>query len=129
MVKLFEIITTTCVVQGGQTIGTLLGVDGVDLYRNLCKPKIKVGGEFVVQGRSAEQVSYSMGAISKGLYDRLFKYLVSKCNETLETGLKRSHFIGVLDIAGFEIFDVSRQFLYALKWTMNIYEIKSVYKK
>merc|ERR1719446_1594200 len=90
---------------GGQTIGTLLGVDGVDLYRNLCKPKIKVGAEFVVQGRSAEQVAYSVGAISKGLYDRLFKYLVSKCNETLETGLKRSHFIGVLDIAGFEIFD------------------------
>merc|ERR1711915_778919 len=32
-------------------------------------------------------------------------FLVKKCNETLETGLKRVHFIGVLDIAGFEIFD------------------------
>lgn len=41
------------------------------------------------------------------MFDRLFKYLVKKCNETLDTQQKRQHFIGVLDIAGFEIFDVS----------------------
>jgi myosin heavy subunit len=41
------------------------------------------------------------------MFDRVFKWLVRKCNVTLETGLKRVHFIGVLDIAGFEIFDVS----------------------
>lgn len=29
------------------------------------------------------------------------------CNETLETKLRKNMFIGVLDIAGFEIFDVS----------------------
>ena len=85
----------------------MLGIDGADLYKNLTKPKIKVGAEFVVQGRTADQVSYSIGALSKGLFDRQFKWLVRKCNVTLETGLKRVHFIGVLDIAGFEIFDVS----------------------
>merc|ERR1711874_238975 len=47
----------------------------------------------------------NVGALAKGLFDRLFTFLVKKCNETLETGLKRVHFIGVLDIAGFEIFD------------------------
>merc|ERR1719228_2616328 len=86
-------------------IGGLLGVDGEDLIRNLCKPKIKVGAEFVVKGLGAERVSYAVGAIAKSLFDRLFKYLVVKCNETLATGLARVHFIGVLDIAGFEIFD------------------------
>lgn len=45
--------------------------------------------------------------MSKGMFDRLFKWLVKKCNETLDTKQKRQHFIGVLDIAGFEIFDVS----------------------
>jgi len=45
--------------------------------------------------------------MSKGMFDRLFKWLVRKCNETLDTKQKRQHFIGVLDIAGFEIFDVS----------------------
>lgn len=45
--------------------------------------------------------------MSKGMFDRLFKFLVKKCNETLDTQQKRQSFIGVLDIAGFEIFDVS----------------------
>jgi hypothetical protein len=48
-----------------------------------------------------------VGAMSKGMFDRAFKWLVRKCNETLDTKQKRQHFIGVLDIAGFEIFDVS----------------------
>ncbi|XP_042857492.1 myosin heavy chain, muscle-like [Penaeus japonicus] len=89
----------------GETVGKLLGVDGIDLYKNLCKPKIKVGAEFVTQGRNVNQVLYSVGALSKALYDRVFKFLVRKCNVTLETGQKRVMFIGVLDIAGFEIFD------------------------
>jgi len=91
--------------EGGELVGKMLKIDGADLYKNLTKPKIKVGNEFVTQGRNLSQVSYSVGAIAKGLFDRLFKWLVKKCNETLETGLKRAHFIGVLDIAGFEIFD------------------------
>ena len=74
---------------------------------NLCKPKIKVGTEFVVQGRSVDQVTYSVSAISKSMYDRNFKFLFRNCNRTLETGQKRVQFIGVLDIAGFEIFEVS----------------------
>ncbi|XP_042212114.1 myosin heavy chain, muscle-like isoform X2 [Homarus americanus] len=89
----------------GERVGKLLGVDGLDLYKGLCKPKIKVGAEFVTQGRNVNQVSYSVGALSKALFDRVFKWLVKKCNITLETGLKRHSFIGVLDIAGFEIFD------------------------
>ena len=37
-----------------------------------------------------------------------FRYLVEKCNETLvDDSMKKVVFIGVLDIAGFEIFDVS----------------------
>ena len=50
---------------------------------------------------------YSVGAMAKAMFDRLFKWLVKRVNETLETGQKRVQFIGVLDIAGFEIFDVS----------------------
>lgn len=50
--------------------------------------------------------------MSKGMFDRLFKFLVKKCNETLDTNQKRQSFIGVLDIAGFEIFDVSYTYFY-----------------
>ncbi|XP_069168163.1 myosin heavy chain, muscle-like [Procambarus clarkii] len=91
--------------ESGEIIGKLLGLDGLDLYKNLCKPKIKVGSEFVTQGRNMHQVFYSVGALAKAIFDRVFKWLVKKCNITLETGLKRHSFIGVLDIAGFEIFD------------------------
>ncbi|XP_011647039.1 myosin heavy chain, muscle isoform X22 [Pogonomyrmex barbatus] len=89
----------------GERVAKLLGCDCADLYKNLLKPRIKVGNEFVTQGRNKDQVTYSVGAMSKAMFDRLFKWLVKKCNETLDTKQKRQHFIGVLDIAGFEIFD------------------------
>ena len=71
-----------------------------------CKPKIKVGAEFVTKGMNMDQVNYNVGAMAKGLFSRVFGWLVKKCNMTLETGQTRAMFIGVLDIAGFEIFDV-----------------------
>ncbi|KAL7303610.1 hypothetical protein TKK_0003759 [Trichogramma kaykai] len=89
----------------GERVAKLLGIDCQDMYKNLLKPRIKVGNEFVTQGRNKDQVSYSVGAMSKAMFDRIFKWLVKKCNETLDTKQKRQHFIGVLDIAGFEIFD------------------------
>ncbi|KAF0296960.1 Myosin heavy chain, muscle [Amphibalanus amphitrite] len=89
----------------GERVAKLIGVDGQMLYTNLLKPRIKVGNEFVTQGRNKDQVNYSIGAMAKAMFDRLFKWLVKKVNLTLDTKQKRAHFIGVLDIAGFEIFD------------------------
>ena len=85
----------------------MLGLNSADLYKNLSKPRIKVGNEFVTQGRSKDQCNYSMGALAKAMFDRCFKWLVLKINTTLDTQQKRQYFIGVLDIAGFEIFEVS----------------------
>ncbi|XP_060521397.1 myosin heavy chain, muscle isoform X17 [Cylas formicarius] len=89
----------------GDRVAKLLGVDTQAMYTAFVKPRIKVGNEFVTQGRNVNQVNYSVGAMSKAMFDRVFKFLVKKCNETLDTKQKRQHFIGVLDIAGFEIFD------------------------
>lgn len=59
--------------------------------------------------KCAVQVNWSKGAMAKGIYNRLFNWLVMKCNLTLDAKeLPRASFIGVLDIAGFEIFDVRR---------------------
>ena len=91
----------------GERVAHLLGLNAADLYKNLSKPRVKVGNEFVTQGRSKDQCTYTMGAMAKAMFDRTFKWLVKKCNDTLDTKQKRQHFIGVLDIAGFEIFDVS----------------------
>ncbi|XP_022644833.1 myosin heavy chain, muscle-like isoform X2 [Varroa destructor] len=89
----------------GEKVAALLGLVGADLYKNLLKPRIKVGTEFVTKGQSQNQVMSAIGALSKAMFDRLFKFLVKKCNDTLDTKQARKHFIGVLDIAGFEIFD------------------------
>lgn len=110
--------------EGGR-VAKLFGCDTAELYKNLLKPRIKVGNEFVTQGRNVQQVTNSIGALCKGVFDRLFKWLVKKCNETLDTKQKRQHFIGVLDIAGFEIFDVSFQYTNIQKntyiYTLNIH--------
>jgi myosin heavy chain 6/7 len=40
------------------------------------------------------------------MYGRLFRYIVDMCNNTLiDPTMKKVNFIGVLDIAGFEIFE------------------------
>ena len=92
-----------------EKVAFLLGVNAGDLLKGLLKPKIKVGTEMVVQGRNKDQVTYSVSALSKTIFNRLFDWLVKKLNMTLDTKAKRNYFIGVLDIAGFEIFDVSIQ--------------------
>ena len=48
-----------------------------------------------------------MAALAKAIYVRMFNWLVARVNKTLDTKNKKQYFIGVLDIAGFEIFEVS----------------------
>lgn len=58
------------------------------------------------------QVNWGKGALAKGLYSRLFDWLVARCNQTLSVGgSDKANFIGVLDIAGFEIFDVGKNLI------------------
>lgn len=90
-----------------EKVSFLLGVNAGDLLKSLLKPKVKVGTEFVVKAQNKEQVVNSIGAMAKSLYDRMFNWLVKRVNQTLDTKQKRNYYIGVLDIAGFEIFDVS----------------------
>ena len=83
----------------------MLGVNASDLMKSLLTPKVKVGNEWVTKGQTAAQVQFAVQALSKAIYARYFKWLVDRCNKTLETKAKRQFFIGVLDIAGFEIFE------------------------
>ena len=55
------------------------------------------------------QVNFAVAALAKATYDRMFKWLVSRINSSLYTPLPRQYFIGVLDIAGFEIFEVKKR--------------------
>lgn len=53
------------------------------------------------------QVYNSIGALAKSVYEKMFLWMVLRINQMLDTKQPRQFFIGVLDIAGFEIFDVS----------------------
>jgi len=53
-------------------------------------------------------VEYAVEAISKSIYDRMFKWIVQRVNRSLDRSKRQgASFIGILDIAGFEIFQVS----------------------
>ncbi|XP_061612882.1 myosin heavy chain, fast skeletal muscle-like [Phyllopteryx taeniolatus] len=83
----------------------LMGQNSADLLKALCYPRVKVGNEYVTKGQTVQQVSNSIGALAKSVYEKMFLWMVIRINQMLDTKQPRQFFIGVLDIAGFEIFD------------------------
>merc|ERR1719153_749005 len=82
------------------------GVDAAAMIKAFCKPRIKVGTEWVTKGQNIEQATGATGGIARAIFDRVFKWLIDKCNDTLiDASLKKANFCAVLDIAGFEIFE------------------------
>merc|ERR1711974_446489 len=89
-----------------QKVAELYGVDCNAMLKAFCKPKIKVGTEWVTKGQTCEQATNAVGGIARATFDRVFKWLIIKCNDTLiDKSMKKSNFVAVLDIAGFEIFE------------------------
>ncbi|CAK6951934.1 myosin-6-like [Scomber scombrus] len=86
-------------------IAYLMGLNSADVLKGLCHPRVKVGNEWVTKGQSVQQVYNSIGALSKSVYEKMFLWMVVRINQSLDTKQPRQYFIGVLDIAGFEIFD------------------------
>ncbi|XP_049418911.1 myosin heavy chain, fast skeletal muscle-like [Epinephelus fuscoguttatus] len=83
----------------------LMGLNSADLLKALCYPRVKVGNEYVTKGQTVQQVYNSIGALAKSVYEKMFVWMVLRINQMLDTKQPRQFFIGVLDIAGFEIFD------------------------
>ncbi|XP_029286638.1 myosin heavy chain, fast skeletal muscle-like [Cottoperca gobio] len=86
-------------------IGYLMGLNSADVLKALCYPRVKVGNEYVTKGQTVPQVNNSVNALCKSVYEKMFLWMVVRINEMLDTKQPRQFFIGVLDIAGFEIFD------------------------
>merc|ERR1712042_164040 len=87
-------------------MATLCGVEAAPLFKAFCKPRIKVGTEWVTKGQTVEQATGATAGIARAIFDRVFKWLIVKCNDTLiDASLKKANFCAVLDIAGFEIFE------------------------
>uniref|UniRef100_A0A667ZHU9 Myosin heavy chain, fast skeletal muscle-like n=1 Tax=Myripristis murdjan TaxID=586833 RepID=A0A667ZHU9_9TELE len=86
-------------------IAYLMGLNSADMLKALCYPRVKVGNEFVTKGQTVPQVNNAVMALCKSCYEKMFLWMVIRINEMLDTKQPRQFFIGVLDIAGFEIFD------------------------
>merc|ERR1712086_17719 len=87
-------------------VAACFGVDPNGFLKAFCKPKIKVGAEWVTKGQTCDQATSGIGGIARAVFDRLFKWLIITCNETLiDPTMKKANFCAVLDIAGFEIFE------------------------
>merc|ERR1719494_1320766 len=89
----------------GERVAHLLGLQVKDFLNSLIKPRVKVGSEYVNKGQNVAQVLYAVTALCKALFERMFWWIVERVNKAFETKQRRSYFIGVLDIAGFEIFE------------------------
>merc|ERR1719204_625241 len=89
----------------GKVAGALQ-IDAFQMIKAFCKPRIKVGTEWVTKGQTCEQATNAVGGIARAIFDRVFKWLIIKCNDTLiDATMKKANFCAVLDIAGFEIFE------------------------
>ncbi|XP_019488599.1 PREDICTED: unconventional myosin-Vb, partial [Hipposideros armiger] len=85
----------------------LLGVEHSQMEHWLCHRKLVTTSETYVKTMSLQQVVNARNALAKHIYAQLFGWIVEHVNKALHTSLKQHSFIGVLDIYGFETFEVN----------------------
>ncbi|XP_050425720.1 myosin heavy chain, non-muscle-like isoform X2 [Adelges cooleyi] len=91
-----------------QKVAHLLGLSITEMTKAFLRPRIKVGRDYVFKAQTKEQVEFSVEAISKACYERMFRWLVNRINRSLDRSKRQgASFIGILDMAGFEIFELN----------------------
>ncbi|XP_008287953.1 unconventional myosin-Vc [Stegastes partitus] len=85
----------------------LLGVSAEGLVRWLCHRRIVLVAETVVKPMPMERAVNARDALAKQIYAHLFDCIINRINAALKVPGKQHAFIGVLDIYGFETFDIN----------------------
>uniref|UniRef100_A0A8C3VCE8 Myosin VC n=1 Tax=Catharus ustulatus TaxID=91951 RepID=A0A8C3VCE8_CATUS len=85
----------------------LLGLNCDKVARWLCHRKIVTTSETVTKPMTRAQAANARDALAKKIYSHLFDFIVERINQALQFPGKQHTFIGVLDIYGFETFDVN----------------------
>ncbi|XP_072594658.1 unconventional myosin-Vc isoform X1 [Vulpes vulpes] len=85
----------------------LLGLERSKIAQWLCNRKIITTSETVVKPMTRPQAINARDALAKKIYAHLFDFIVERINQALQFSGKQHTFIGVLDIYGFETFDVN----------------------
>ncbi|KAL4647969.1 myosin-9-like [Arapaima gigas] len=91
-----------------QKVCHLMGMNVTDFNRAILTPRIKVGRDYVQKAQTQEQAEFAVEALAKATYERMFRWLVMRINKALDkTKRQGASFVGILDIAGFEIFELN----------------------
>uniref|UniRef100_A0A4W6D4H0 Myosin VC n=1 Tax=Lates calcarifer TaxID=8187 RepID=A0A4W6D4H0_LATCA len=85
----------------------LLGVNAEGLVRWLCHRRIVLVAETVVKPMPKKRAVNARDALAKQIYAHLFDCIINRINTALKVPGKQHAFIGVLDIYGFETFDIN----------------------
>ena len=85
-----------------------LGVSASALGEALVSRTVTTAGETIATPRTPAAASSTRDALAKGLYLRCFDWVVERTNEATATFDEDSTACGLLDIFGFERFDVNR---------------------
>lgn len=89
-------------------ISELLGCQEDSLLSALQNKTIETNREKLKSPLTVDQAMYARDALAKGIYDRLFTWIVHKVNDSLSTKVRmKCSLMGLLDIYGFEIFQVN----------------------
>ncbi|KAJ0170182.1 hypothetical protein K1T71_014110 [Dendrolimus kikuchii] len=86
---------------------SLLGISKTELSRWLTHRRIASAHEVIVSRMDVQRACFARDALAKRMYGELFAWLVHVVNRALDTGHDKKHFIGVLDIYGFETFEIN----------------------
>uniref|UniRef100_H3C1Z9 Myosin VC n=1 Tax=Tetraodon nigroviridis TaxID=99883 RepID=H3C1Z9_TETNG len=85
----------------------LLAVEAGELVRWLCHRRIVLTAETLVKPEPKKRAVNARDALAKQIYAHLFDCVITRINRALQVPGKQHAFIGVLDIYGFETFDVN----------------------
>lgn len=90
----------------------LLKVTEQEMCKSLTSRVIAARGDIMMKAHDIQQAEYGRDALAKAIYDRLFTWIISRINVSIlvpaSANQKRlNKVIGVLDIYGFEVFDVN----------------------
>nr|3DTP_B Chain B, Myosin-11,Myosin-7 [Gallus gallus] len=91
-----------------QKVCHLMGINVTDFTRSILTPRIKVGRDVVQKAQTKEQADFAIEALAKAKFERLFRWILTRVNKALDkTKRQGASFLGILDIAGFEIFEIN----------------------
>uniref|UniRef100_A0A9J7X7G8 Unconventional myosin-Va n=1 Tax=Cyprinus carpio carpio TaxID=630221 RepID=A0A9J7X7G8_CYPCA len=85
----------------------LMGVTYQDMSHWLCHKKLKTATETYIKPIPKLQAINARDALAKHIYAKLFNWIVDHVNKALHSSVKQHSFIGVLDIYGFETFEIN----------------------